>query len=251
MSDFVLNRRGFLAIGAAASAAALTGCEALPTDLITFQRGPAILPEPGPGDVRVEPDISIDEGVGSYASMYGPMFDGGFELPAVPWEKVERRYRRQIVPDPTGEVPGALVVDTANHFLYLVRERGEAIRYGVGLGREGFEWAGRAEIRWKKAWPTWTPPAEMIARDPKLAKFSAENGGMPPGLDNPLGARALYIFQGNTDTLYRVHGSPEWWSIGKNVSSGCVRLINQDIIDLYDRVVNGSPILVTSGVAEA
>jgi lipoprotein-anchoring transpeptidase ErfK/SrfK len=252
MRDIRLSRRGFLALGAAASPVFLAGCEALPTDFISLDRGgSAILPEPGPGDVRVEPDISIDEGIGSYASMYAPLYDGGFELPAIPWEKVDRRYRRQIVPDPTGEAPGTLVVDTANHFLYLVRERGEAIRYGVGLGREGFEWAGRAQIKWKKAWPTWTPPAEMIARDPKLAEFSAENGGMPPGLKNPLGARALYIFQGNTDTLYRVHGSPEWWSIGKSVSSGCVRLINQDIIDLYDRVTDGSPILVTSGVAGA
>ena len=98
----------------------------------------------------------------------------------------------------------------------------------------------------KQKWPTWTPPDEMIARDPKLAKYSAANGGMQPGLENPLGARALYIFQNNEDTLYRLHGSPEWFSIGKSVSSGCVRLMNQDIIDLYGRVAEGSPILVTS-----
>jgi lipoprotein-anchoring transpeptidase ErfK/SrfK len=243
-----MPRRKFLAFGASATALLATGCVGVTDRIIYLDDGDVAPIDP---TSRVEPQISLDDGISSYASMYGPISDGGFNVPAVPWEKVERRYRRQIVADPTGEQPGSLVVDTANHFLYLVRPGGEAIRYGVGLGREGFEWAGRAEIRWKKAWPTWTPPAEMIARDPKLAEFSAENGGMPPGLKNPLGARALYIFQGNTDTLYRVHGSPEWWSIGKNVSSGCVRLINQDIIDLYNRVANGSPILVTSGLTGA
>ncbi len=250
MTNAPFSRRRFLSLGAAASAALASGCVAGAQRIIYLDEEGGVDNNGGGAD-RVQPQISIDEGIGSYASMYGPLYDGGFEIPAVPWEKVDRRLRRQIVPDPTGEAPGTLVVDTANHYLYLVREGGEAMRYGVGLGRQGFEWAGRAEIRWKKAWPTWTPPAEMIARDPKLAEFSADNGGQPPGLKNPLGARALYIFQGNTDTLYRVHGSPEWASIGKNVSSGCVRLINQDIIDLYDRVANGSPILVTSGVAGA
>ena len=118
------------------------------------------------------------------------------------------------------------------------------MRYGVGLGRAGFEWSGRARVGWKQEWPKWTPPDEMIARQPELEKFSSENGGMPPALDNPLGARALYIFQGNTDTLYRLHGTQESWSIGKAVSSGCVRLLNQDIIDLYGRVPTNSPIIV-------
>jgi len=176
------------------------------------------------------------------------MVDEGYELPAVPLEKMDEQFLRQIVPDPTGERPGTIVVDTSAHFLYLVREGGEAVRYGVGLGRAGFEWSGRAVIQWKKKWPKWTPPAEMIRRDPKLEKYSVDNGGMPPGLDNPLGARALYIFQNEEDTLYRLHGSPEWQSIGKSVSSGCVRLINQDIIDLYDRVPNKTPILVTAGL---
>ncbi len=118
------------------------------------------------------------------------------------------------------------------------------LRYGVGLGREGFAWSGRGVIQWKAKWPRWTPPDSMIARQPKLAKYSASNGGMAPGIDNPLGARALYIFQNGQDTLYRVHGSPEWQSIGKAVSSGCVRMLNQDVIDLYDRVRGKAPILV-------
>lgn len=182
-----------------------------------------------------------------YRAMYGEIGDGNFVVPAVPIEKVDPRFYRQIVRDPTGERPGTVVVDTASHHLYLVRENGEAMRYGVGLGRQGFEWAGRAVIQWKQVWPKWTPPAEMIARQPELQKYSAENGGMPGGLDNPLGARALYIFQGGQDTLYRVHGSPEWWSIGKSVSSGCVRMMNQDVIDLYERVPNQTPIVVVQG----
>ncbi|MEO1747979.1 MAG: L,D-transpeptidase, partial [Pseudomonadota bacterium] len=129
---------------------------------------------------------------------------------------------------------------------------GRAIRYGVGLGRQGFEWSGEGYIKRKAKWPKWHPPAEMIEREPELEKYRTTYnratdtwvGGMEPGLLNPLGARAHYIFQGNQDTLYRLHGSPEWWSIGKSVSSGCVRLINQDVIDLYKRVRSGAEIVV-------
>jgi lipoprotein-anchoring transpeptidase ErfK/SrfK len=228
-----LTRRRFLGAGSVAFAgAALSACASVPR--MSYAPG--------------EPQPSMEPGFGDYAMMYGPVFDEGFEVPAVPIEKVDRQFLRQIVPDPTGERPGTVVVDTSSHHLYLVREGGQAIRYGVGLGRAGFEWAGRAEIRWKQKWPKWTPPAEMIARQPELAKYSVDNGGMPGGLTNPLGARALYIFQGEEDTLYRVHGSPEWWSIGKSVSSGCVRMMNQDVIDLYDRVPNQTPIVVTSNV---
>ena len=227
-----LSRRVFLAGGAAL---ALSGCTTVGTT-----------PPPG---LAQRPQLGVDPSFGSYVTMYAEREDGGFLLPAIPIDKMDRQFLRQIVADPTGEPAGTIVVDTSAHFLYLVRGGGEAIRYGVGLGREGFAWSGRAVIQWKKAWPKWTPPDEMIGRQPELAKWSAANGGMPPGLDNPLGARALYIFQDGEDTLYRLHGSPEWWSIGKSVSSGCVRLLNQDIIDLYERVPNKSPILVTSGLA--
>ncbi len=175
---------------------------------------------------------------------YASVIDDGFEIPAIPYEQIDPKYYRQSVADPTGEAPGTIVVDTANRFLYLVQEQGEAIRYGAGIGREGFAWSGRAIVQWKKKWPTWTPPAQMIARDPKLEKYSAANGGQPPGITNPLGARALYIFKDGKDTLYRIHGSPEWKSIGTAASSGCVRLINQDVIDLYDRVSNKTPVVV-------
>jgi lipoprotein-anchoring transpeptidase ErfK/SrfK len=223
------SRRQFLTVsGAVAASAALSACttvgEALP---YTYH-------EPIPS----EPPLA------GYEQMYAPVFDEGFELPAIPVEKIDERYLRQIVQDPTGEMPGTIVVDTHAHFLYLVRPYGEAIRYGVGLGRAGFEWSGRAVVQWKKKWPHWKVPAEMISRQPELAKYSVANGGMQPGLKNPLGARALYIFQNGEDTLYRIHGSPEWWTIGKSVSSGCVRMINQDVMDLYNRVPNKTPIVV-------
>ncbi len=179
-----------------------------------------------------------------YAEMYGPKFDDGFNIPAVPYEQIDARYYRQEVDNTFGERPGTIIVDTGERFLYLILSNGSAMRYGVGIGREGFAWSGRGVIQWKQKWPRWKPPNEMVARQPHLEKYSIANGGMPPGIDNPLGARAMYIFQNGEDTLYRLHGSPEWQSIGKAVSSGCVRLINQDVIDLYDRVRNGAPILV-------
>lgn len=238
------NRRNLLnmvAVGAAS--AALSACMG---SRVQAPRRLALAPEP-----------QAPAGLVGYQQMYGTMVDEGFTIPAVPIEKVDPRYYRQIVADPTGEVPGTVVVDTSNHFLYHVRENGEAMRYGVGLGREGFEWSGRGVIQWKQKWPRWFPPDEMIDREPQLEEYRARQipgtneyeGGMQPGIMNPLGARAHYIFQDGKDTLYRVHGSPEWASIGKSVSSGCVRLMNQDIIDLYDRVAEGSPIMVTSGLS--
>ncbi|UHS58584.1 L,D-transpeptidase [Agrobacterium vaccinii] len=182
-----------------------------------------------------------------YAEIYGAKPDEQFPLPSIPYEKIPPRFYRQMVENPTGERPGTIVVDTANHFLYLTYENNQAMRYGVGLGRAGFEWAGRGVIQYKRQWPRWTPPDEMIGRQPELAPYSAANGGMAPGLNNPLGARALYIFKDGQDTIYRLHGSPEWWTIGKSVSSGCVRLMNQDIIDLYNRVPDRTPIVVMSG----
>ena len=228
--DARLTRRGFLGASAASAVSVFAAA-------CTTRREP---PPPAPPPPAPE----------NYRVMYGEKVDSGFVVPAVPIEKVDPKFYRQEVRDPTGQAPGTVVVDTSSHFLYLVLAGGRAMRYGVGLGRAGFEWSGDAVIQWKRKWPTWTPPEEMILRKPELEKYSAANGGMPPGLDNPLGARAHYIFKDGVDTLYRVHGSPEWWSIGKSVSSGCVRMINQDVIDLYDRVKNGSPIIVGgAGVA--
>jgi lipoprotein-anchoring transpeptidase ErfK/SrfK len=232
-----INRRAFL--GVMAGGAAIAGCTTYdPADdaqLKAFPAAPAAPPPPPPVIRPILTDPS---------TIYSAMEDGGFAIPAVPYAKINPKYYRQVVADPTGEGPGTLVVDTANRFLYFVMPFGEAIRYGVAIGREGFAWAGNANVDWKGRWPKWTPPKEMIERDRKLEKYSLENGGMPPGLDNPLGARALYIFQNGVDTLYRIHGSPEWKSIGKKASSGCVRLMNQDIIDLWERVRKGTPVVV-------
>jgi lipoprotein-anchoring transpeptidase ErfK/SrfK len=137
--------------------------------------------------------------------------------------------------------PGIIVVDPKNRFLYFVEQNGLAVRYGVGVGRQGFAWSGTASIHHAGKWPKWFPQADMVKRDPKTAQFA---GGMPGGLDNPLGARALYLFQGDRDTLYRIHGTNDPSSIGKAVSSGCIRLFNQDIVDLYNRVPEGTKVIV-------
>jgi lipoprotein-anchoring transpeptidase ErfK/SrfK len=176
-----------------------------------------------------------------FTNDYGAVTDAGYQLPRIPIQKIPRKYHRQIVRYDTAEKPGTVVVDPANKFLYFVMPDGKAMRYGVGVGREGFGWHGTARIAMKREWPTWTPPAPMIKRQPELAKW---RGGMPPGLTNPLGARALYLFNKHGDTGYRLHGNPEWKSIGRNVSSGCIRLMNQDIIDLYNRVEIGAKVIV-------
>jgi lipoprotein-anchoring transpeptidase ErfK/SrfK len=172
--------------------------------------------------------------------------DGTFKLPAIPVKKMKKQYLRQRVNYRSREKTGTLIVDTKNRYLYLVESGGKAMRYGIGVGKSGFEWSGEAKVAWKQQWPKWTPPQEMIDRTPNLAKYGGENG-MKGGLKNPLGARALYIFQNGKDTLYRLHGSPQWASIGTAASSGCIRLINQDIIDLYDRVRPGAKIIVKQG----
>ena len=136
------------------------------------------------GSIPSRPRIGIDSGVTSPNLMYASFVDEGFALPAIPYQKVAKELRRQIVVDPTGEQPGTIVVSLEQRFLYYVLPGGEAIRYGVGIGRDGFRWAGRANIQYGKKWPTWTPPAEMIARKPELEKW---RHGQPGGLDNPLG----------------------------------------------------------------
>lgn len=154
---------------------------------------------------------------------------------------VPSEFRRQVVDFKTAEEPGTIIIDGNRHFLYLVQPGFKAIRYGIGVGREGFGWAGIVRIGRKAEWPTWTPPPEMVKRDPKAAKYK---DGMPGGPDNPLGARAMYLFEGNKDTIYRIHGTTEPWSIGLNISSGCIRLNNDDVIDLYNRVEVGAKIIV-------
>lgn len=177
----------------------------------------------------------------TYSSSYTSVRDAGYRLPSVPAYKVPKKYHRQRVRFDTDEKPGTIIVDTNAKFLYFVEGDGKAMRYGIGVGRDGFEWSGTARVAAKREWPRWTPPAEMIGRQPELIKYK---NGMDPGLNNPLGARALYLYNKRGDTGYRLHGSPEWWSIGKAMSSGCIRLINQDIIDLYERASIGAKVIV-------
>ena len=168
--------------------------------------------------------------------------DLGYQIPAIPITKVPQKYRRQIVDYRTKEKAGTIIVDTGAKHLYFVLPEGRAVRYGIGVGREGFEWKGTARVAMKRQWPVWTPPSEMIRRQPELAKWRS---GQPPGPTNALGARALYLFNRGGDSGYRLHGTPEWNSIGKAMSSGCIRLLNQDIIDLYDRASVGAKVIVT------
>jgi lipoprotein-anchoring transpeptidase ErfK/SrfK len=148
--------------------------------------------------------------------------------------RMDPRFMRQEVAYDGKEAPGTIVIDTPNHFLYLVETDGKALRYGIGVGRPGFTWAGTHAISAKKEWPDWVPPKEMLKRQPYLPHL------MAGGPNNPLGARALYI----GSTLYRIHGSNEPWTIGHNVSSGCIRMRNADVIDLYDRVNIGAKVVV-------
>lgn len=175
------------------------------------------------------------------SASYNSVTDAGYRLPAIPRAKIPPQFLRQEVRYDGGEVPGTIIVDTRAKFLYFVLGGGKAMRYGIGVGKQGFEWNGAARVALKREWPRWTPPSEMIKRRPELAEFRQ---GMDPGLTNPLGARALYLFNKGGDTGYRLHGTPEWWSIGKAMSSGCIRLMNQDIIDLYNRAEVGAKVIV-------
>lgn len=149
-------------------------------------------------------------------------------------QRVDPRFARTVAPYAGPHAPGTIIVDTPSRYLYLVQPGGKAIRYGIGVGRPGFEWAGVKRVTRKAEWPDWTPPAEMLKRRPDLPKF------MKGGIDNPLGARALYL----GSSLYRIHGTNEPWTIGQNVSSGCIRMMNDDVIDLYSRVRVGTRVVV-------
>ncbi|MGE0007091.1 MAG: L,D-transpeptidase [Parvibaculaceae bacterium] len=162
-------------------------------------------------------------------------------FPPTDLSKVPKKFRRRVVPYEGRHWPGTVIVDTAERHLYLILEGRQAIRYGVGVGREGFRWAGLADVERKVMWPRWTPPPEMVERDPNAAKWK---DGMPGGPDNPLGARALYLFQNGRDTLYRLHGTNAPGSIGKAMSSGCIRMINEDVIELYRRCPVGTRVVV-------
>lgn len=182
---------------------------------VDFTRNPALIPPP---ESPIDFPIVIGEST---------------KLPA--------KFRRQQVTFGSQEPPGSILVDADHKFLYFILSSDQAIRYGVGVGREGFAWSGQAIIGMKRRWPRWLPPESMVERDVKAATWA---NGMPGGPENPLGARALYLHANGIDTLYRIHGTNDPSSIGKALSSGCVRMLNEDIADLFERAKLGTQVLV-------
>ncbi len=199
-----LNRRSFL-LGSAAGfgALGLTGCAT--TDGMSLAEAQAL---------------------------YGPVPDKKFPIPAVDVSKIDPKYYRRTVRYETKEAPGTIIVDPGKYYVYRVEDDGNATRYGANVGREGFLWSGDAYVGRKAEWPVWTPPREMIKRQPEAAKYA---GGMPGGLDNPLGARTLYLYQNGKYTLYTIYSTSDPETIGTNLTSGCTGLLSQDMIDLYSR----------------
>jgi lipoprotein-anchoring transpeptidase ErfK/SrfK len=220
-----------------------------------WQREPDYAPRPGwrepaPDPYRPrEPGYSGGQDYGRYSRLYAEADNEPFPVPAIRLSDIDPVYLRRSIYYPTDEQPGTIVIDPQRHFLYFVEGGGRAIRYGVGVGRTGFGWSGVATLHNKQEWPDWYPPKEMFQRQPEIRRQMSElqSGlGMPGGPRNPLGARALYLWQGNKDTLYRIHGTVEPWTIGRSVSSGCIRMINQDVIDLYERAPVGAKVVVLS-----
>ena len=173
--------------------------------------------------------------------VYGPLPNERFPVPAVNISKINPKYLRQTVRYDSKEAAGTIIVDPRNYFVYRVEGDGNATRYGVSVGRAGFLWNGDAYIGRKAEWPVWTPPKEMIERQPEVAKYA---GGMPPGLDNPLGARTLYLYQDGRYTLFTLYSTRAPETIGKGISSGCIGLLTQDMMDLYARTPVNTKVIV-------
>lgn len=206
-----LSRRAFLCGSVGVSAMALGGC--------------------------VTDGMSASEA----AKLYGPLPDEKFPVPAVDVSQIDPKYYRRTVAFDTREQPGTIIVDPSNYYVYRIEEGGSATRYGANVGREGFLWSGEAYVGRKAEWPTWTPPKEMIKRQPEAAKYA---GGMPGGLDNPLGARTLYLYQNGIYTLYTIYSSSAPETIGTNLTSGCTGLLTQDMMDLYARTPVKTKVIV-------
>jgi lipoprotein-anchoring transpeptidase ErfK/SrfK len=190
------------------------------------------------GSTPYDPRTAPSTGIFGFGARNSPAQPRAQIRAAAPRRTMDPTYLPRVVDYPTGERPGTIVIDTRARFLYVVLEGGKAQRYGVGVGREGFGWSGRVAVGRKAEWPTWTPPAEMRQRQPYLPV------SMAGGPNNPLGARALYLYDGGRDTLFRIHGSNEPWTIGHAVSSGCIRMRNEDVIELYNRTSVGTRVIV-------
>lgn len=219
---------GWTRTAAALTIALLSGCAVQPEDVVTEA--------PARAETEQAPALSPD-----LLEHYAARNDGGTRVAAIDVEAFHPALLRNRVAYDTTEAPGTIVIDTKGPFLYFVEPDGMATRYGIAIGREGFGWTGTGTIARTARWPRWTPPPEMIRRDPSLARW---RDGQPGGPGNPLGARALYIYFGGSDSGYRIHGTNQPKSIGWAASSGCFRMLNQDVIDLYDRVQTGAKVVV-------
>ena len=173
--------------------------------------------------------------------IYGPAPDEKFPIPAVDVTKIDPKYYRQTVHYDSNEAVGTIIVDPSHYYVYRIEGDGNATRYGANVGRAGFLWSGEAYVGRKAEWPVWTPPREMIQRQPEAAKYA---GGMPPGLDNPLGARTLYLYQNGVYTLFTIYSTSDPETIGTNLTSGCTGLLSQDMIDLYSRTPVKTKVIV-------
>ena len=238
-----VTRRTLIAGASSAAAFGLAGCVG------GQQQIAAAVPTPDPGAATTSgaPSSTVIGAAGDFGSMYGQVQDGKFTVPAVKEFDLQPAFRRTRVAYAGKEAPGTVVVDPEAHYLYHVEEGGQAMRYGVGVGREGFAWSGEATIHNKQEWPDWYPPKEMLERRPELLKQMSQlqsGTGMPGGPDNPLGARAHYLWHDNVDTYFRIHGTNEPATIGQSVSSGCIRMVNQDVMDLYQRTTIGTKVVV-------
>ena len=243
-------RRAVLAMCATATLA-LGGCSFTAYDTASYagQTGGASLPALGGLTSALSFGTDEPRSFARFdpAQIYAARYDGEFAIPAAPWRSIPESHRRTRVRWSGRERPGTIVIETDTRHLYLVESGGTAMRYGIAVGKEGFGWTGTTKLARKAEWPRWNPPAEMIERKPELARYA--DGGMDGGPQNPIGARALYLHKGGRDTLYRIHGTNQPHSIGRAASSGCFRMINQDVIDLYGRVGTGGKVIVRSGSA--
>lgn len=241
-----LNRRSLLTGASSAAAFGLAGCVGGQQSPIAAAV-PATSPSTRQSASAAAPTPVVASATGDFRSMYGEIQDGKFVVPAVRESDLNPAFRRTRVAYSGREAPGTVVIDPAAHYLYHVEEGGQAMRYGVGVGREGFAWSGDATINSKQEWPDWYPPKEMLDRRPELLKQMSQlqgGTGMPGGPANPLGARAHYLYQGKVDTMFRIHGTNEPATIGQSVSSGCIRMVNQDVMDLYQRTSIGTKVVV-------
>ena len=229
----MITRRIFSSTSLAAATAALSGCSSL--DMARDDTPVSRIP---PARTLERPD---------YAAVYGEYPGERFAIRSFDHGLIDPVFLRQTVVYRGREPQGTVIVDTPARHLYFVEGPGRATRYGVGVGREGFAWAGGAKINLKRDWPDWVPPADMIARLPEIRnelQQTSRGPGVPGGPRSPLGARAMYLFGEGRDLGFRIHGTTEPETVGANVSSGCIRMINQDIALLYTRAAIGTPVVV-------